>query len=332
MKKKLAAAMALALLLTGCAKSADSLDVASEKVQMRVQDGYIQYYNGTTWENLVSTDELKGALGDKGEKGDPGPAGTAGEKGEKGDKGDTGEQGPAGATGAVGPQGEKGDKGDKGDPGQTGAAGATGAQGPKGDKGEPGEQAAVTRQFQILVTRDNTFDYQTDDVIEVVDSYNAILFADEKSGKTNYVGFTLGEDGWVNVKVKSQSGDIFRGWSDGETKETRRITYKDATILCANYRKVWPATPTPAYTPEPTATPTPTPEPTATPTPTPEPTAMPTAIPTVEPAPAQPDEPPAQTESASTSNRNKMAKPTGFTFNPVRYIQAIFPNCAKNAR
>lgn len=341
MKKKLVTTIALALLLTGCAKSADSLDAANEKVQMRVQDGYIQYYNGTGWENLVSTDELKGAPGDKGEKGDPGPAGTAGEKGEKGDKGDTGEQGPAGATGAVGPQGEKGDKGDKGDPGQTGAVGATGAQGPKGDKGDPGEQAAVTRQFQILVTRDNTFDFQTDDIIEVVNSYNAELFTDAKSGKTNYVGFTLGEDGWVDVKVKSQSGDIFKGWSDGETKEARRITYKDATILCANYRKVWPTTPTPTCTPEPTAEPTtepawPTPEPTATPTPTPEPTAMPTAIPTVEPPPAQPD-PPTQPDEAppqaeSTSSRNELAKPTGFTFNPVRYIQAIFPNCAKNAR
>ena len=61
MKRTVLCVLALAVLLTGCAKSADSAAVAN--VQMRVQDGYIQYYNGTDWENLISTEELKGERG-----------------------------------------------------------------------------------------------------------------------------------------------------------------------------------------------------------------------------------------------------------------------------
>ena len=72
MKKTTLTALALAVLLTGCAKSADSAAAANADVQMRVQDGYIQYYNGTDWENLIATAELKG---DPGEKGDPGTPG-----------------------------------------------------------------------------------------------------------------------------------------------------------------------------------------------------------------------------------------------------------------
>ena len=65
MKKTVLTVLALAVLLTGCAKGADTTDTTNN-VQMRVQDGYIQYYNGTDWQNLVSTDELKGEKGDKG--------------------------------------------------------------------------------------------------------------------------------------------------------------------------------------------------------------------------------------------------------------------------
>ena len=334
MKKTTLTVLALAVLLTGCAKSADSAAAANADVQMRVQDGYIQYYNGTDWENLIATDELKGEKGDKGEQGNPGAdgetglpgatgavgnagaTGATGNQGAKGEKGDKGEQGPAGA------QGLKGDKGDKGDRGEQGPAGAQGLKGDKGDKGDPGEPAETTRQFQILVTRDNAFTYQADDIIEIVDSHNAELFANDK---TNYTGFALSEDGWVDVKVKTQSGDTFIGWSDGKTKETRRITYKDATILYANYREVLPATPTPEPTPEPTAAPTPTPEPTAAPTPyipEPEPTEVPTH-----------DEPQPAPEEESARQRSHQAKPTAaFKFSLIRNLQAVFSNSAKNAR
>ena len=374
MKKTTLTVLALAVLLTGCAKSADSAAAANADVQMRVQDGYIQYYNGTDWENLIATDELKGEKGDKGEQGNPGadgetglpgatgavgnagatgatgnqgakgekgdkgeqgPAGAQGLKGDKGDKGDRGEQGPAGAQGLKGNEGDKGDKGeqgpagvqglkgdkgDKGDKGEQGPAGAQGLKGDKGDKGDPGEPAETTRQFQILVTRDNAFTYQADDIIEIVDSHNAELFANDK---TNYTGFALSEDGWVDVKVKTQSGDTFIGWSDGKTKETRRITYKDATILYANYREVLPATPTPEPEPEPTEVPTPEPTPEPTPNiPEPEPTEVPTH-----------DEPQPAPEEESARQRSHQAKPTAaFKFSPIRNLQAVFSNSAKNAR
>ena len=332
MKKTTLTVLALAVLLTGCAKSADSAAAANADVQMRVQDGYIQYYNGTDWENLIATDELKGEKGDKGEQGNPGAdgetglpgatgavgnagaTGATGNQGAKGEKGDKGEQGPAGV------QGLKGDKGDKGDKGEQGPAGAQGLKGDKGDKGDPGEPAETTRQFQILVTRDNAFTYQADDIIEIVDSHNAELFANDK---TNYTGFALSEDGWVDVKVKTQSGDTFIGWSDGKTKETRRITYKDATILYANYREVLPATPTPEPEPEPTEVPTPEPTPEPTPNiPEPEPTEVPTH-----------DEPQPAPEEESARQRSHQAKPTAaFKFSPIRNLQAVFSNSAKNAR
>ena len=331
MKKTALTVLALAVLLTGCAKSADSAAAANADVQMRVQDGYIQYYNGTDWENLIATDELKGEKGDKGEQGNPGAdgetglpgatgaAGATGDQGAKGEKGDKGEQGPAGAQGL---KGDKRDKGDKGD---------------KGDKSDPGEPAETTRQFQILVTRDNAFTYQTDDIIEIVDSHNAELFANDK---TNYSGFALSEDGWVDVKVKTQSGDTFIGWSDGKTKETRRISYKDATILYANYRKVLPVTPTPEPTPEPTVAPTPTPnipEPEPTEVPTPKPTATATPTPYIpEPEPTEVpthDEPQPAPEEESARQRSHQAKPTtAFKFSPIRNLQAVFSNSAKNAR
>ena len=75
MKKTALTVLALAVLLTGCAKSADSAAAANADVQMRVQDGYIQYYNGTDWENLIATAELKGDPGEKGDKGDKGDTG-----------------------------------------------------------------------------------------------------------------------------------------------------------------------------------------------------------------------------------------------------------------
>lgn len=82
-------------------------------IDMRVSDGYIQYSNddGTTWENLIAIEELKGGTGKDGKDGitptigengnwylgdeDTGKP-SRGATGEKGDKGATGPQGPAG--------------------------------------------------------------------------------------------------------------------------------------------------------------------------------------------------------------------------------------------
>lgn len=99
MKRTVLCVLALAVLLTGCAKSADSAAVAN--VQMRVQDGYIQYYNGTDWENLISTEELKGEKGDKGDQGEKGERGETGPQGPRGDKGDPGANGTNGLNGAM---------------------------------------------------------------------------------------------------------------------------------------------------------------------------------------------------------------------------------------
>lgn len=107
-KKRLAAGILAVLLLAGYAGHATA---NTAPVEMRVQDGYIQYRSGGDWQTLMAVDELKGEKGDKGE---PGPAGP---KGEKGDTGAQGTPGIQGEQGEPGPQGEKGDKGD------TGAAG-----------------------------------------------------------------------------------------------------------------------------------------------------------------------------------------------------------------
>lgn len=117
----------LAAMLTGCA-AADTSTTAA-KVEMRVQDGYIQYYNGTDWENLISTEELKGEKGDKGDKGDPG---------EKGERGETGPQGAKGEKGDPGLNGSNGLNGNDGINGQNGVNGKNGADGKDGVNGKDG--------------------------------------------------------------------------------------------------------------------------------------------------------------------------------------------------
>ena len=132
------AAAALALALTGCA-NADTSTAA--QIEMRVQDGYIQYYNGTDWENLISTEELKGEKGDKGDKGDPGEKGERGEtgpQGAKGDKGDPGTNGINGQNGADGINGKDGANGQNGTNGKNGVDGKNGADGKDGVDGKNG--------------------------------------------------------------------------------------------------------------------------------------------------------------------------------------------------
>ena len=87
-------------------------------------------------------------------------------------------------------------------------------------------------------------------------------------------------------------------------------------------------TPTP-YIPEPEPTEVPTPKPTATATPTPAPyipEPEPTEVPTH-------DEPQPAPEEESARQRSHQAKPTAaFKFSPIRNLQAVFSNSAKNAR
>lgn len=133
-----ATALALASALTGCA-AADTSTAA--QIEMRVQDGYIQYYNGTDWENLISTEELKGEKGDKGDKGDPGEKGERGEtgpQGAKGDKGDPGTNGINGQNGADGANGKDGTNGQNGTNGKNGVDGKNGTDGKDGADGKDG--------------------------------------------------------------------------------------------------------------------------------------------------------------------------------------------------
>lgn len=91
-----------AIFLSACGTEAT---VETEKIQMQVSDGYIQYYNGSDWENLISVEELRG------EKGDQGADGKDGKDGIDGKDGKTGETGAQGMTGASGRDGEDGKDG-----------------------------------------------------------------------------------------------------------------------------------------------------------------------------------------------------------------------------
>ena len=87
--------------------------------------------------------------------------------------------------------------------------------------------------------------------------------------------------------------------------------------MYANYREVLPATPTPEPIPEPTAALAPTPN-----IPEPEPTEVPT-----------PDEPQPARKKNPRGNAAIRQKPTAaFKFSPIRNLQAVFSNSAKNAR
>ena len=56
------------MLLTACKPN-------EQKVDLRVENGYIQYTtNGTTWQNLIDVDDIKGEQGIQGPQGDPGTA------------------------------------------------------------------------------------------------------------------------------------------------------------------------------------------------------------------------------------------------------------------
>ena len=102
MKKKYLALtlILIGLVLFGCSSNNENNEtVDASEIKMRVQDGYIQYYTGSKWENLLSTEELKGEKGDKGDKGDPGTNGKNGINGKNGVDGTNGTNGKDGADG-----------------------------------------------------------------------------------------------------------------------------------------------------------------------------------------------------------------------------------------
>lgn len=229
------ATAALALMLTGCA-AADTSTAAN--VEMRVQDGYIQYYNGTDWENLISTEELKGEKGDKGDKGDPGEKGERGEtdpqgpKGEKGDKGDPGANGLNGADGINGKDGANGKDGTNGKDGVNGKDGRDGVDGKDGTSTVPG----ITREFYVnICDYYSKYTYYEGSPLEgyvkindVTDSfiYQKRTYPDDSS---KFIGFNIlmNENGKVNVTAIAEPGYVFVKWGDGSTSATRDVVYTD---------------------------------------------------------------------------------------------------------
>lgn len=127
-------------------------------ITMRTDGGYIQYStdDGSTWENLIALDELKGEPGEKGEDGSPGQNGADGDPGADGysptasveqstdgakititDKSGTTEavvkNGKDGANGRDGADGQPGRDGVDGQPGKDGTDGITPTIGDNGN-------------------------------------------------------------------------------------------------------------------------------------------------------------------------------------------------------
>lgn len=223
------AAAALALALTGCAATDTS---TAAQIEMRVQDGYIQYYNGTDWENLISTDELKGEKGDKGDKGDPGEKGERGETGPQGPKGDKGDPGANGTNGLNGADGKDGKDGVDGKNGTNGKDGRDGVDGKDGTSTVPG----ITREFYIGV-----YDYYSkysyyegsplEGHVKINDTENAFIYqkrgSSDDSSKLIYFNILMNENGKVNVTAVPEPGYTFVKWGDGTTSATRDIVYTD---------------------------------------------------------------------------------------------------------
>lgn len=112
-------------------------------IQMQVADGYIQYYNGSEWENLISLDDLRGPTGLQG------PAGLNGQDGTDGADGLNGADGKDGADGKNGTDGKDGVDGKNGTDGKDGVDGKNGAD---GTDGIVSQCSHVYRQTSQVVT------------------------------------------------------------------------------------------------------------------------------------------------------------------------------------
>ena len=124
---KIHAAKIATVLLSGGMLVACGQEATAPEIQMQVADGYIQYFNGADWENLIAVEDLRGPQGEPGQDGKDGKDGKDGADGIDGKDGATGAQGPAGAkgeTGATGPAGQDGVNGANGRDGRDGSDGS----------------------------------------------------------------------------------------------------------------------------------------------------------------------------------------------------------------
>lgn len=135
MKKIITTLSILSVMLVGCNAKAEETAAKTNnnesitttttsdenpEVEMRVQDGYIQYYTGKTWKNLISTDELKGENGKDGQDGKDGVNGKNGTNGINGKDGKNGTDGKNGKDGINGTNGKDGKDGVNGKDGKDG--------------------------------------------------------------------------------------------------------------------------------------------------------------------------------------------------------------------
>ena len=237
MKRTVLCVLALAVLLTGCAKSADSAAVAN--VQMRVQDGYIQYYNGTDWENLISTEELKGEKGDKGDQGEKGERGETGPQGPKGDKGDPGANGTNGLNGADGKDGKDGANGKDGKDGADGKNGTNGKDGIASIPGITKElRASIYNYYNLFDSTNICGHLQIDNIEKAVMDQRS--FWENDSNKLRHISFLMNEDGRLSLTAVAEPGWVFVKWDDGVTTPSRVITYTDDSGLIAYFEPVTP--------------------------------------------------------------------------------------------
>ena len=199
MKKKYLALtlILIGLVLFGCTSNNENNEtVDASEIKMRVQDGYIQYYTGSKWENLLSTEELKGEKGDKGDKGDPGTNGKNGINGKNGVDGTNGTNGKDGADGK-----------------------------------DTNVQDNITKQLHITIydnelNPDSTKDYG---YIAIIGKNNVELrnedYLDDNNSKYESFDLYMNENGSVEVEAKAEENWKFVKWSDGVTNQKRTISY-----------------------------------------------------------------------------------------------------------
>lgn len=224
--------LSMALLLAGCASSQPQLN----ELQMRVQDGYIQYYSGTEWKDLISTDELRG------------------EKGEPGKDGKDGRDGVDGTNGINGKNGRDGKNGINGVDGIDGTNGTNGKNGIDGRDGVSTVLSGITKDFTVGIH--DTYGFYNMANIEKIGNFtvdcfqNAIFtqqsFDDGSTANLKSASFSMNENGTVTLTAVPEDGWRFDSWSDGVTSATRTIKYSDdvtlfASFLRTQYNFQWPS-------------------------------------------------------------------------------------------
>ena len=208
----------LTTMLFGCV---DKNVSGQSTVQMRVQDGYIQYYTGETWDNLISTEELKGEKGDKGDKGDPG---IPGKNGVDGKDGVNGINGTNGLNGKDGVDGKNGKDGKDGIDGKDAGDGIT-------------KTFNVSTMYQGYLPEDFDYDKWVG-FIEVKSLDKAVISQQNELNKKQYrdVELLMNENGEVQLTAKPVGSWKFYEWSDGVKEATRTINYNDEHFLTAYFK------------------------------------------------------------------------------------------------